>query len=277
MNSVYLVKQNALRDLLIWLSNGETRKTICSLLKISNSALSYKITELKAKGLIEETSRGIYKLTLTGTFVKDSLIQSVKTPSQFRCHHQIRGIKILDYGSYKFNPKLQKKMRGGWCWQKIRIRGYNVRIQTTGTMAVICPPTIGLDKNEQFEIQINEANKIAEFIANKYHMKLGEFYRIREGHSEVIGSERLAQYLGYVKVAGVWVDASGGKGKRLEENQDSTDIEKLIDLPNRMEKMESLLERFTEQIELHLVVMNNINTGITELRDAVKSLSDKKP
>lgn len=283
-----------LQVLLSWVERNESRKVACQLLGITNQSLSYHLSKLRLKGIIEEVQHrpAIYKLTPLGIHIRETIAQSdVAMTDYYSCHHLIIGYEITDYGTWKFNEKLWKEMRGHWHWQKVRVRDFNVRIQTTGLMAIICPKRYGKNPNETFDKLIEEGKDIAKILANKYNMKLGDYKRIREGHKELLGSNKIAELIGYWKQGGVWIDASGGS-MNFEENQDETKIENLLDVPNRIDKIEETLSNkltpaiidLTNQLQLHLsveskqdknmdkmnIVLQEISNGIKELRDVMK-------
>lgn len=287
-------KKNGYLSLLVWINRGETRKTICQLLGITNQVLGRKFQKLEANGYIKAVQRrpvSIFKLTDNGKQLITNLIASdhMYLEGFFKCHHQIIGFRIKDFGNWKFNQKIWKTMKGGWHYEKGILDGIHFRIQEPtknrpeGLLAVICPQSYSKNPSREFERQKDDATKISTYLALKYGMSFRDPYRVREGHKELVGSEAIADKIGYIKIGKFWVDASGLGGKKLEESQDTNTIERMMEAPDRLDRMERLLERFTEQLALHLEVeqkQSNNQTLMTEtlikLTKAIEELKDLK-
>lgn len=265
-----------LHDLLNWIERGETRHTMCRLLNYSNQRLSYHIATLKAKGFIEQVQDrpiSLYRLTPLGSRVKEILLQSdTDFYKMWRCHNLILGWPIADFGTWRFNEKLWKTMKN-WHFQEMMLKGHKIHIHDTGLVKIYCPEKYAVNADEGFDEAVSEAQKVAAYLQSKYSLSLGNRYRIRNGQKELIGSEKLAEMIGHMKIGGVFVDISDSKNRRLEADQDNYGIEKLLALPEMLEKqMIPVIEQLTKQINLHLEVTAEIKNGIKSLTEAVDEL-----
>lgn len=278
-------KLKGLHILLNCIERNESRKVMCQLLNISNQSVGRKLSTLKAKGYIEQIhSRptSTYKMLSLGSQVSQILIQSDGMMSGFyKCHHKIVGYIIEDYGNWQFNDKLWVTMKGGWHYQKARIKDHIIRVQDTGKMVIICPKTYSKNPKEAFGNMVESAMSIGRNLAQNYGMKLGNFIEIREGHKELIGSNAIADMLGYLKIGNFWIDESGGS-KNFEEMENTNSIEDLLKLPQdiaelRKEYAKNLTElsevnkALTEQIRLHLDVLQDMKVTLKDIRDEIKN------
>lgn len=264
-----------LQALLNCIQRQDSRKRMCQLLNISNQAISKKLSTLKAKGLIEVIQIrpiGIYKLTALGIQVNQILGQSEHTKQLsgfWKCHNLIVGFDIQDFGSWKFNDKRIKKMKN-WHYQEIVLKDHKIHIQSTGLIKIYCPIKYSKSPTEAFDNMIEEAKKIVNYISSKYNLKLGNYRRIRDGQKSLIGSDKIGEILGHMKVGGVWIDASDGT-RELETTQDNYDIEKLLAMPDVLDKkLIPVLESLTEQINLHLSVMQDMRETLKAIREGLK-------
>lgn len=269
-------KSLLLFNLLSWIERGESRQTMCKLLNFSNQRLQWHISSLKAKGLIEEVQNkpiSLYRLTPLGNRIKEMSTQSdTNFYTCWRVHNLIVGWEVKGWGSWKFNPTFLKDMKN-FKFQELVLKGHKIHIQDSGLIKIYCPEVYAANADDGFDRAVQEASKVAEYIASKYDMQLGERYRIRSGHKEKIGSEKIGEFLGHLKIGGVWVDASTGS-RRLEADQDNYDLEKLLAMPNIIEnKLIPAIEQHSHDIQLHLSVLNEMRDAIRELRDAVRGFN----
>jgi len=275
-----------LTRLLKGLEQGQTRKELCNTLNLKNNALQYHINRLLKEGLIEQTQRqpyATYKITEKGIGIQKIIVHSdghIPKPL-YKCHNQILGWRIENFGIWRFNEKIWKEMKGNWHFQKLHINGHNINIHDTGLIKIYCPPMFHSSPRTAFGHQIDSAGKIAYKLANRYGMKIKPMHIIREGEKSNALTRQLASKIGRIKLDQIWTDASPpDKELEIEESQFSDQFEKLLALPDLFEaKMIPAIEKLTEQIELHLAVqkktgetMDHIKVGINELRDAIKEL-----
>lgn len=267
-------KLRGLHILLNCVERHESRKVMAQLLNVSNTAIGKKLSTLKQKGYIEQiTSRPIaaYKILPLGLQVNQIIAQSDGAMSGFyKCHHKIVGYKIENYGTWRFNEKIWKTMKGNWHWQKVKLKDYNIRIQDTGKMIIICPKIYDKQPSHAFGKMIEDAQEVGRQLAQKYNMKLGDFIEVREGHKELIGSNQIAEMIGYLKIGNFWIDESGGS-RNFEELETSDKMERLLDLPDVIgNKLVPAIEQHSHDILLHLAVLKEIRDAVKELSEAVK-------
>lgn len=272
-------KSSFLLNLLCWIDRGESRATMAKLLNFSKQRLSYHIGTLRQKGLIEEVQKkpiSLYRLTPLGQRVKENIGQSVDDfyhkNSIWRCHNLILGWEIRDFGTWQFNDRLTKAMKG-WHYQEILLSGHKVHIQSSGLLKVYCPEVYAVNADEGFDAAVQAGQKVVDYLKSKFNLQLGERYRIRHGQKEHFGSENMAEFIGHMKIGGVFIDISDKQNRRLEADQDNYQLEKLFALPDILDKkLVPAIDQHSQDIRLHLAAIQEIRNAVRELRDAVKEL-----
>lgn len=269
----------SLQALLNSIERGETRNIMRKLLDITNTGLGKKLHDLIGIGLIEEVQKrpyALYRLTPLGYRVNQFLAQSdmgVHKTLTFRCHNLIVGWQIKDWGSWQFNPKLWKDMRN-WHFQELVIKGHKIHIQESGLLKIYCPEVYASNADEGFDRAVEEAKKVANYVASKYGMGLENYHRVRNGQKEAIGTEKLGQFIGHMKLGGVWVDISDKQNRRLEADQDNHDLEKLFAMPDEMKELREVLSGLKQHWDIHLPLMQHTDKVLGEIRDAIKELRE---
>jgi hypothetical protein len=267
-------------DVLILVKKGESISTMAKLCKVSKQAISARLLRYKAKGLVEQLhSRpvAVYKLTSLGEVVNINNVQSVNSSHSkqkmklWRCHALIVGHDIISWGTWKFNDTLMKRMRG-WSFQELLIKGNKIHIQDTGLMKIYMPDQYTNYPAQAWANMYEQANKIANYLAQRYNMQIKPMRIIREGHKELQGTEKIAKLLGVQNIGKVRIDISEKDKPNMEEDQSEYSLEALLEMPKVLEQFQESLKLYNEQIRLHLSVMQEIRTGITELRDAVRDV-----
>ena len=263
---------------------GENIKGICEDFGRSRQNLAYHLKKMIRLRLIEKTQSypySIYSLTPLGSRIKDFDEQSDTKKPLWRCHNLIVGFDIKDFGTFDFSKHKISQMRG-WHFASETIKDslghWKVHIQSTGLLKIYCPEIYSENSGHAFGNMEDIAVRISQKYAEIYQMDIGLMKRIREGHKELVNSELLAKVFGKTKVGGVWIDSSTGT-EWLEEEQTSHSLEELLNLPARIGSLEShlikqteVMDNFTKQMELHLKVLGDIGTAITELKNTVKEM-----
>ena len=259
-------------------SNGRNISKISKKLNITKQALNYHLNKVKRAGLVRRIQSypfAIYELTELGQRVKEILGQSergAKLPTLWDAHNLIVGFDVIDFGKYHFEETKRRKLcfMNNWIYTKEDIDGYGVHVQNTGLIKIYCKRMRTTNPEQAFANMYSDAIRIAQTYCNRYNMKLKPMRIIREGHKSLYNSEVVAKLFGRFKIGDIWQDASSGI-EELEEKQNSNKIEELLNLPEQMNQMMVLQEKFSKNIELHLDVLQNINTAITELRHTIKN------
>lgn len=270
--------------------HGDDMKLICLYLKRSRQNTAYWLRKMRDLGLLERMQSypySIHKLTLFGERCKKNLGQSEKSLF-WRCHNLIVGFEIKSFGSLDWNIYHRKGMirpMKNWFYAEEKIKDsigdWKIHIQSTGLLKIYCPEKYDVDPNKAFGNMEEIAMRIADKYKEKFGLNLGLMKRIRNGHKELVNSEKLAVILGHSRVGDVWIDASTGT-ERLEESESETTLEDLLSIPKRIQSLEThifkqteVMDKFSKQIELHLEAINKIGTAIENLEKTVKKLDDK--
>lgn len=262
-------------------------------LAMTKQNLNYYLRRFQEGKLIyklQEQPYAIYQLTPKGRSVKENLVQSERGVkiATWRYHNLIVGYKVFTWGSWRFNERKKVRMMN-WGYQIVEAKnGLQAHIQDTGLLKIYGPKMVGPDAEEMRIRAAGMVQDAAQWFADHYDFKLGEPKTLRKGQKELLNSEQLAKLVGRVKTGDFWVDASGGD-ENLEEYEDSYQVENILhnleETPMRLKNLEGSLEKLVptmealgkqnadlaRNIELHLEVMNNINSGISELRDTLRT------
>jgi len=275
MNQQQQIKEHFLSLLL---SNIDKKpKDIAASLGRSPQALNYHLSKMIRLNVLRKEQSypyAIYELTDLGKRIKESLIQSENPRSLWRVHNLIIGFKILNLGSFNFVETTRRKLihMNNWNYAREEFNDYVMNIQDTGLLKIYVPSKYSKDPDRAIGELIGETSKIAEDYINRYGMKLDRLMIIRKAEKELCNSEILAKLFGRIKLPGIYVNESNGF-EALEEKQDSYSIERLLTLPDILEKqLIPALSKFSEQIEKHLAVLDRIGIGIEEFRDVIKEL-----
>lgn len=251
--------------------NGDDRREICRSIKKSSANLGYYLKKLMNAELVKRMQSypySIYRLTELGRKVKENLAQSEGARSFWRVHALTVGFPIENYGGFKFDSGKLKQMNN-WHYQEDVVRDGNrrewrMRVQSTGLLVVSCPEMITEEPNTAFGNMYDIGARLARVFSESHGMRIGRMKIVREGHKELIGSERLAGLFGRMKIEDVWVDRSNGTD-RLEEKQSGNSVERLLEVPKLMEFIIEQQADFAKNLKLHLLVLQ-------EIRDAVRGL-----
>lgn len=283
-NSKNRVKKSKEKFLLLLLSciesDGDNLKQILKKItdvpenhNIQKQHLNYHLQKLKRQGVIKRIQSypfAIYELTEHGIRVKKMLTQSegerLNAPLLWRCHNLIVGYPIISYGDFMFSEGRDRKIihMNNWKYARETFGDFVINIQDTGLLKIYCPEKYTENPEEAFGKMYAEAQHIVQIYCNKYNMKLKKMNLIREGHKELQKSNRIAKVLGRFKADDIWTDASNGT-LNMEEHQSSNKIEDLLNLPSQMNKWNSINEKFSKNLELHLEVLQEIRNAIKRL------------
>lgn len=271
-----------------------TLSQVAKRLNISAQLLQYYASNLAKEGIIEKTNHGTYSslsLTPKGRSIKEKLVQSEGTTSLWRCHNLIVAWPVLNWGGWTFqNKKMVPMSNWEYTIERVPVDGkeWVLHIQTTGLVKIYCPSEYTTDNPDQcLERQKEEAWKLVRTFEEIHKMSLGSVRLIRKGQKELQNSTKLAELFKGTKIDGVWADASNGT-LNLEEDQDKTAIEKLLLMPDTMElivkavqtntnhiiNQTEVMSKFTEQIALHLTVMQRISGSMDEMSKMMKQMGD---
>lgn len=250
-----------------------TLSKICEKTGKTKQALNYHLRQSERHKLVFKEQAypfAIYRLTSLGKRVKEDLRQSEHPTPTWNCHNLIVGFDIKSMGSFNFVETPRRKiceMRGGWKYAAEETGGHVVNVQDTGLLKIYCKERYAKDPDLAWAEMYSEAMRISQFYVERYGMRLQPMRIIRKGEKSLVKSEVMAKILGRFKTEGVYVNASKGP-EELEERQDVYYVENLLKLPEKVSQLEQhlvnqarmldrqsvVLERYTQQIELHLEV-----------------------
>jgi len=293
-------------NILDGIHKGYTRREICKTINKENSTLQHHLDRITKQRLIEQIQKqpyAIYKLTPEGDSMRKSIAHADSTII-YKCHNLIHGFRISDFGTWKFNEKLKKTMKGNWHFQKLVIDKHKIFIQDRdrtgdkGLIKIYCIPEFSDDPDATFGRMQGKHQRIANYLAEKYSMKLRPCHTVREGEKAAVGSEKLAKLVGHINqedIGGVFTNASDGT-LEIEEKQSSYKFNDLMKLPGQMqelldfeverikvdkERMETDRE-LARDIREHTAVerkqnigMDNLNGAINELRNVLKEIREE--
>jgi len=275
-------RNNFLLLLLSSVDEGLTPKAIAKKLGKTKQALNYHLKRMMALKVIcrvQSYPYSIYKLTPFGERVKDSLRQSEHLTPLWKVHNLIVGFRIRKMGTFQFVETTRRKvitMNGGWKYVPERIDDYVVNVQDTGLLKIYVPEQYSKDPDITIGEMFSRATHVAQIYVDKYGMTLEPLYVIRKAEKELCKSEALAKIFGRVKLEEMYVNASNGV-EALEEPMDSYAIEKLLKLPDVIEKqLTPALEQFSKNIALHLEVLQEIKIAIKKLGEVDKNVANSQ-
>lgn len=252
----------------------------------TKQSLNYHIREAQDKGLIERIQSypySVYKLTSKGERVKEILVQSHPNQNKhlWKAHNLIIGFKITSFGRFRFTPISSGKIiqMNNWRYMRFEHNGFVVCVQDTGLLKIYCPSRYTTNPDIEFGKMYSEATRLAQEYCDRYDMRLGEIRTIRKGQKSLYNSQKLAEITGRFKRDDIWVDASEGTDE-LEEPQDSNKIEDLMEMPNRITRIEGLMERqaglietYAKHLNAHIPVLKGMDRLLKRLE---KALSQKR-
>lgn len=269
--STKLVKKRGSEFLLLLLSRIEssTLRDLAKDIGRTKQDLNYHLQRLiKLKVLYREQSYpySIYKLTSLGRRVKDSLIQSEHIKPLWKAHNLIVGFPIKSFGSFKFVNTSSRKIVPMNNWNYAReIQGEQIiNVQDTGLLKIYCNEEVTLDPDLEFGKMYAEAQRIAQFYADRYGMKLEPMKVIRKGEKSLFRSELLTKILGRFKLPDIYVNASEGT-EELEEPQDSYSIENILKLPEAVDNLGKKFDGGFNTISYLLTQQNELLSKVVEL------------
>lgn len=253
-------------------------------LGMSKQSLNYYLNKkFIPAGIIKKVQSypyAIYELTPKGRAVKENLGHSEPGVKRriWRLHNIIVGFRIRSWGSWKFGKTTPMN---NWSYQEIRLKsGPIAHVQTTNLLKIYVPEKCGQDPEIMRGQGYAEGQQAAQWFVDKYNLILEPMHTIRKGQKTLLGSKDLAKLFGRVNTNDFFVDASEGE-ENLEEPEDSFAIEHILEglqeTPGRLENLEKAVDQnlrpvvqdLARNIALHLDVMRNINTAITELRTEI--------
>jgi len=248
----------------------------------SPPALYYWCKKFLDAGLLRriDTWPVTYSLTPKGrAIIKKAVIPSEGGKEIWRFHHCIRGYRVLDWGSFKFDEHNLVPMRR-WSYARfeVKVDPYEkivVHVQEPtknkpGLIKVFIPEIYGSDTDRIFETAIEISNKAVHEIIDRYGMKVGTGYTVRKGHWALVDSQKLARILRIAPDPRVWVDES--EGTEEVETREPEHVKSLLDMPSELSELKSLIveelnpaiKMLTEQLKLHLEVMRKIKENLEE-------------
>jgi hypothetical protein len=259
--------------------NGENIGKIAINLKRTKQSLNYHFKKLLSANFIKKEQSypfAIYRLTPLGQRVKIILGQPEGVSNLWRCHDLIIGFNIESYGSFSFENRKIKPMKN-WYYTietiKDSIGEWGIHVQSTNLLKIYVPEKYHESPDFAFGNMERIATNLAQRFAETYSMKLGLMRIVREGHKELANSEMLAKLFGRTRIGNVWVDKSTGSSW-MEETQSENKIEKLLETPERIDKLENhltkqteIMDQFSLQMKLHLEVL-------TEMKDTLKAIKE---
>jgi len=275
------VKTDFLLLLLQGVDDGLMPKTIAKKLGKSKQALNYHLKRMMALKVIyrvQSYPNSIYKLTSLGAKVKQSLRQSEHLTSLWRTHNLIVGFPIKSFGDFHFVDTANRKIipMNNWNYAREIVDDYIVNIQDTGLLKIYIPEQYSKEPDVTIGEMFSRATHIAQLYCDKYGMRLESLYVIRKAEKELCRSEALAKIFGRVKLEEMYVNASNGV-EALEEPMDSYAIEKLLRLPDVIEKqLTPALEQFSKNIALHLEVLQEMKTTLKKISEVDKNVAVSK-
>jgi len=270
------VKEQFLLLLLQSIDEGLTPKAIAKKLGRTKQALNHHLKRMMALKVIYRVQSypySIYKLTSLGARVKQLLRQSDSLTTLWRIHNLIVGFRIRNLGTYNFAETTRRKLiqMQNWNYISETIDDFVVNVQDTGLLKIYVPEQYSKDPDITIGEMFSRATNIAQLYCDRYNMRLEPLYVIRKAEKELCKSEALAKIFGRVKLDEMYVNASQGV-EALEEPMDSYAIEKLLKLPDVIEKqLTPALEQFSKNIALHLEVLQEMKITLKKISEVDKS------
>jgi hypothetical protein len=263
-------------------ANGENIQKVAINLKRTPQSLNYHFKKLLSANFIKKEQSypfAIYRLTPLGERIKIILGQSEGVSNLWRCHDEIIGFKIEDYGNFSFENRKLSPMKN-WKYFQETIRDSNgewgIHVQTTGLMKIYIPEKYHENPDFAFGNMERIATNLGQRYAETYNMKLGLMMKIREGHKELANSEMLAKIFGRTRIGNVWIDNSTGTSW-MEETQGENKIEQLLELPERIDKLGNhlvkqteIMDQFSQQMKLHLEVLTEMKNTLIAIKESLK-------
>jgi hypothetical protein len=275
------VKEQFLLLLLQSIDDGLTPKAIAKKVGRTKQALNHHLKRMMALKVIYRVQSypwSIYKLTSLGVKVKQSLIQSEHLTPLWRIHNLIVGFRIRNLGTYTFVETTRRKLIQMQNWRYISetVDDYVVNVQDTGLLKIYIPEQYSKDPDITIGEMFSRTTHVAQLYCDRYDMKLEPMYVIRKAEKELCKSEALAKIFGRVKLEEMYINASGGT-ENLEEPQDSYAIEKLLKLPDVIEKqLTPALEQFSKNIALHLEVLQEMKITLKKISEVDKNVANSQ-
>jgi len=275
------VKEQFLLLLLSSIDEGLTCKVIAKKLGKTKQALNHHLKRMMALKVIVRVQSypfSIYKLTDLGAKVKQLLRQSEHLTTLWRVHNLIVGFRIRNLGTYTFVETTRRKLIQMQNWRYISetVDDFVVNIQDTGLLKIYVPEQYSKDPDIAIGEMFSRATHIAQLYCDKYSMRLEPMYIIRKAEKELCKSEALAKIFGRVKLEEMYVNASNGI-EALEEPMDSYAIEKLLKLPDVIEKqLTPALEQFSKNIALHLEVLQEMKNTLKKISEVDKHVANSQ-
>jgi len=220
----------------------------------------------------------IYKLTSLGSKVKQLLRQSEHLTTLWRVHNLIVGFRIRNFGTYTFIETTRKKIiqMQNWKYVSENIDDFVINVQDTGLLKIYVPEQYSKDPDIAIGEMFSRATHVAQLYCDKYNMSLQPMCVIRKAEKELCKSEALAKIFGRVKLEEMYVNASNGV-ESLEEPMDSYAIEKLLKLPDVIEKqLTPALEQFSKNIALHLEVLQEMKNTLKKISEVDKNVANSQ-
>lgn len=275
------VKTNFLLLLLQNIDDGLTPKAIAKKVGKTKQALNYhlkRMMTLKVIYKVQSYPWAIYKLTDLGVKVKQSLQQSEHLTTLWRVHNLIVGFRIRNLGTYTFVETTRRKLIQMQNWRYVSeiVDAFVVNVQDTGLLKIYVPEQYSKDPDIAIGEMFSRATHIAQLYCDKFGMRLEPMYVIRKAEKELCKSEALAKIFGRVKLEEMYVNASNGV-EALEEPMDSYAIEKLLKLPDVIEKqLTPALEQFSKNIALHLEVLQEMKNTLKKISEVDKHVENSQ-
>jgi hypothetical protein len=274
-------KNTFLPLLLQGIDEGLTPKAIAKKLGKTKQALNYHLKRMMALKVIYKVQSypwAIYKLTSLGAKVKQLLRQSEHLTTLWRIHNLIVGFRIRNLGTYTFIETTRRKLIQMQNWKYIseNIDDFVVNVQDTGLLKIYVPEQYSKDPDITIGEMFSRATHVAQLYCDKFGMRLEPMYVIRKAEKELCKSEALAKIFGRVKLDEMYVNASHGI-EALEEPMDSYAIEKLLKLPDVIEKqLTPALEQFSKNIALHLEVLQEMKIALKKISEVDKHVANSQ-
>lgn len=261
-----------LLDILNRINKGETPYDIRKKFGWSRQRLNYWIKQLKNADLIRLKVRSniaIYELTPEGKNFYTGCVNSFI--SGIRLHNVQFSYPVLKEGNLDWQKQWQLK----GLINKAK-KEKNATIVLNGkTLSIFVSSLIGSNAFELFDKAKNIADELAERLKKEFNFELGQGTLTRKPHFAVLNPifDKISRHLEFSSEVAK-IDESEGSGELefFEPNK----VQKFIELPETIEtltfhlvRQTEIMNQFSEQLKLHLLVLNEMKETLKAIREVL--------
>jgi len=237
--------------------------------------LDYWVNKLKKAGLIRLKTRSniaIYELTFEG---KNFYIEYVESfQSGIRLHNIQFNYPIIKEGS--LTPEKQWNLKG--LINKLKRESNASIVWNHVSLQINISSLIGSNAFDLENKAKNIADNLIEKLKTEYGFELGRGELSKKPEFAVLNPliDKISKQLEF-KSETAKIDESEGSGEL--EFFEPKKVQQFVEMPERIEKLEShlinqtkIMDQFSNQMALHLEVMQKISSGIDILNERLKEL-----